>query len=156
MKRGFTLIELLVVITISLFVLSTAIVGYRKFANRRVLADGLADIKGQLRLVRAKAIHGEKPTHIGLSECTQLLYYEVGLEVVAGDDDKIVWTPVCLEGAGVKEEHSVVGVDLASDGNWPIMINALEGTTNNQAVLFASYKGGAPGSVIISPSGSIE
>jgi len=161
--QGFTLIELLVVITISLVVMSTAIVGYRKFADRRAVADSLKIIKDQLRLVRSKAIHGEKPTFIGVpgNECTRLLYYQVDIEVVEDGDDKIAWAPFCEEAgggivSGIQEEYEVSTVDLVPDTElWPINIIALEGTVSRRATVGVFYKGNS-GLVTISASGNIE
>ncbi len=164
LKRGFTLIELLVVIAISLTVMSTALVGYRKFSERRALTDSLKAVKDQLRLIRTKAIHGEKPTSVGIPPdlCVQLLYYEVDIEIVDGGNDKLVWTPVCQKGDGVKEngvqeeyEIETGDIDPDSDGYWPINIAALQGTANQEAILTISYKGDE-GFVTVNESGNIQ
>ncbi len=146
------------VLTISLTLVSTALVGYRKFSERRILSDSLGEIRDQLRLARSRAIHGEKPDSAGIppDTCNQLLSYRVEIEVVAGGTDKIVSVPVCSRGDGPRKEHEIAGVSLSPVSGWPITILALEGTVSQAAVLNVSYGSNPPGSVTVGISGNIE
>jgi len=72
--RGFTLIELLVATAISLLLLGMVIAGYRKFQENRALKMAVEEVKNTLRLVKLKAVHGEKP-----SGCQPLDGYQIDI-----------------------------------------------------------------------------
>lgn len=142
--------EIIIVLSISLLVFGLSIVGFRSFSERRTLTEGTSEVKDKLRLIRAKAMGGEKPS----MNCTLLLYYLVDIP----ESNKILFSPVCFgveEELAVGEEYEVDRVSLSPDGNWPIRITALEGTVSQEAVLTISFQGQSR-SLVVSPSGNIE
>jgi len=88
---GFTLIELLVSVAISMVLLGMVVVGYLNFANKRELQQKAYELKSQLRLVRSKAINGEKPS----SSCNSLNSYRVYTS--PGENNSLFYCPVCDE-----------------------------------------------------------
>jgi len=128
-----------------------AIAGYRNFATGRVLLGAVAEAKDQLQLIRAKAIHGEKP-----DTCDQLLYYEVS--IVSGGEsgpDKIIGIPFCSNGAGTGQEYSIEKVSLTTPSGWPVDFMALTGTIAQKATLNLAYRGSLE-SITINILGTIE
>jgi len=88
---GFTLVEMLVAVAIGLILLGAVVVGYLNFANRRELQQKAYELKSQLRLVRSKAINGEKLN----SSCTPLNSYRVYTN--PGESNSLFYCPVCDE-----------------------------------------------------------
>ena len=92
-KKGFSLIEMLVSVTIGLVLLGVVIIGYLNFANRRELQQKAYELKSQLRLVRSKAINGEKLS----SSCTPLNSYRVYTRSGENNSHSLFYCPVCDE-----------------------------------------------------------
>jgi len=70
---GFTLLELVIGMLIFVSLAIMAVAGYRAFSERRNSSLLISELKSQLRLVRSKAMSGEKPS----TGCTELSGYRV-------------------------------------------------------------------------------
>jgi prepilin-type N-terminal cleavage/methylation domain-containing protein len=105
-NKGFTLIELMVTISVSLALFGVVVVGFNHFLATRKLENTQRELKSELRLVRSKAMNGEKPA----TGCDSLLGYSVRIE-----SGTVEYAPVCDSGTktyvaiGLTEE----GVDLS-------------------------------------------
>lgn len=149
--RGFTLVEILVALAISLVLLGLVIVGYRKFLERRNLSLVTSELKSQLRLVRSKAMSGEKPS----ADCQVLNGYRV-LE----EGGTLAYLPIC---SGVdyqqgKETISITNdfdeIDIISVDSF--VFSALDGSLEEGVVTVEVNYGGTTGQLEIFPSGEIQ
>lgn len=115
-SRGFTLIELLVATAISLLLLGMVVAGYRKFQENRALKMAVEEVKNALRLVRLKAVHGEKP-----SSCQPLDGYQIDIS-----GEVLSWKAVCNGIPGDGGSFQLEAVSMAGSG-FPITFVALTG-----------------------------
>jgi prepilin-type N-terminal cleavage/methylation domain-containing protein len=103
-KNGFTLIEILVSVVISLLVFGLIVVGYLDFSSSREIRQKAYELKSQLRLVRSKAINGEKPN----ASCVNLNSYRV--YTVVGENNSLFYCPVCSDVCTGEKEINL-GID---------------------------------------------
>ena len=146
-KKGFTLIELLVSLAIFALILSFLVVGYNTFRTSRQLSLAAGELQTQLRLVRTKAIAGEKPS----SGCDTLDGYRV--EYVGGN---IFYTALCNGGNPVGEQKQVViKTEIDSiDAFDSFIFEALTGRANTPRSIVINYAGSSK-TLNISRSGEI-
>lgn len=145
------MIELLISVVIAVSLLGVVIVGYRHFLEGRVLSLAAAELKSQLRLVRTKAMSGEKPA----SDCGSLNGYRVREE--AGG---LVYLPVC-DGSNYEEKKESLELnqqieEIEIEGRDEFFFRALDGALDSDEVrIRLSYKT-QEREVVISSSGEIE
>ena len=135
--RGATLVELLVTIAISGLIFSLVIVGWRRFHIKRQLRLGTQRVENILRLIRAKALHGEKPD----TDCPELIGYKVNVD----SPHQLSWWPVCSDGKKEEEkEKTIVQIEEVSlsGENFPIQFFALTGKiTKEEAKIVVTTAG---------------
>lgn len=103
-KSGLTLIELLVSVGISALILGFLIAGYNDFKSKRQLDLAAEELKTWLRLVRTKAMAGEKPP----DSCDTLEGYKV-----EWFSDKIIrYFPIC---DGADQDDFLVRISLKTE-----------------------------------------
>lgn len=151
-RSGFTLVELLVAATISLALLGVVIAGYRHFISRRALLMAGEEMKNNLRLLRSKAIHGEKP-----SGCETLRYYKINFS-----GKNLSWDIYCSDADGGEVIFNSAGsINLETEAevtadNFPYLIYPLTGTVDQGASLVFSYMDRSLTLTIDSDSGAVS
>jgi len=147
-QKGFTLVELLVAVAISLALLGLTVVGYRRFLDQRTMGLVLTEVKSQLRLVRSKAMSGEKP-----SGCTNLNGYQVTLS-----GGNLAYSPICDGVVGAQEIITLtsadgpIGISLSSN----FIFRSIDGSLDPQTAVVSLTYGALAGEVQIFTSGEIQ
>jgi len=149
-RDSFTLIEMLVSVAISMLVFGLIVVGYLNFSSGREIRQKAYELKSQLRLVRSKAINGEKPN----SSCIDLNSYRV--YAVVGEGSSLFYCPVCSDTCTGEEEIDL-GIDYTiSSTDSEFFFSAGDGALIDNEVEIAVSKGTSSYQLTVLKSGEIQ
>lgn len=149
-KKGFTLVEMLVSVAISLFVFGVVIVGYLNFSSNREIRQKAHELKSQLRLVRSKAINGEKPN----SSCVNLNGYRVYIN--PSFTSSLFYCPVCDNVCTGEEEINLGNEFQISSTESEFIFTAKEGAVVGEEIEITVAKGVDSYQLTVLTSGEIQ
>lgn len=112
MRKGYTLIEVLVSLTIIGLLFGFGFASFRDFSRRQALEGVARNIKGELRLVQAKASAAEKPAGCGTN-----ILSSYSFQITGSTSYKV--TANCSAGVNVdiKTENLPDGIFMTSTQN---------------------------------------
>ena len=149
-----TLIELIVSVALIAVVSGLGLAAWTNFQSRRELENEGLRLSSQLRLVKAKAVNGEKPSEP--SVCTSLDGYQVS------DGSPGIWiTPYC-DGLAATDDQYLISLESSNISltftGFPIIFKSLEGSigTDSSSTISLSHNlSGGSGTITISQAGEI-
>ena len=100
-KKGFTLIEILVVVTIMGTMIGLSLAGWNSYRNGQTAEAVTSELASNIRLIRSKAINGEKPSN---PNCQFLENYQIDV----GADCALTVDASCKDGSGANQVISDV------------------------------------------------
>ncbi len=150
-KNGFTLVELMVVVTIMGIMTSFSLASWTNYREKKVVESVGLELVSQFRLIRFKAINGEKPVN---PECLFFSNYQID---VAADCDLVV-TANCRDGTGSEVSISPETIELdslAQCGIASFKFQSLSGVVDEVESITVTYNNKTK-QIDISESGEIE
>ena len=145
-KNGFTLIEILVTTVIIVTLLGFGLAGWGRFRAKTFITAATNRLLTELRLIRSRAISGEKP-----QDCLTLEGYQVNIE------DHRLTVNVCCDG-NCQISYQTINLDPKIElqlTGFPLIFWSFSGNADHEAQIKVNYRDWER-TITISSSGEIK